>query len=643
MNCPVCAAEAPAEATHCPACGRPFPADCQTLSGAQTALLHGGLGALLGREVAGYRLEKRLGKGGMGEVFLAEQLKLGRRVALKVLARQGEAERSRFEREARLLASLDHPHIVPIHDVFAAHGQLCIAMAYVPDSLADRIARERHLPPLEVQRLARQAALALDAANRQGIVHRDVKPGNILLTRDGDVRLADFGLARALAEEGLTGSQAILGTPAFMPPEQWQDGRRCDHRSDLYALGCTLYMMLTGRPPFVGPTLVDFMRQHLSEQAPSLHSLCPDAPQHLVGAVERLLAKDPGARFAHGRQLAETLEGPPESAASDDASIDCGHALALGDTVAGSAAPVRPRAGRRGVLGWLKELFAGPRGGMADPQRARELLRQAWDAFEAGRGEAAEHACDEAVALAPALAFAYLVRAMLAAQSGQAARAAAACTAGLALNASDAERAALLHTRGVARTALDDHAGARADLDEALRYAPDRVDTYCDRARCLLHLGDARGARRDCSAALALEQSRAEAWFTRGVARAIEGRHAEAREDFCRATDCAPSDPTPKLWRVALGGDPGLLEGLHHGLAYLHLGTIEPSALLKAAAEPAEHRNERLCVAYMHIGLRHEQHGRPEQARRAYQACLQAGSQVFERAWARARLVALGS
>ncbi len=288
---------------------------------------------LLGLELGGYLISKLLGQGGMGAVFLSTHLNLGRRAALKVLRpalSRDERLIARFRREARALARLESPYIVPIYDMFVADHLFCIAMRYAEHgSLRDLLKQSGPMEEAQAARLIGQAALGLAAAAEEGIVHRDVKPGNLLLTSEDRVQIADFGLvkvtsgapqldlsadlpapglpARPDAEGSLTDYGSFIGTPAYMSPEQFADSRRADHRSDLYGLGCTLYEMLTGQLPYEGPTAINFCNQHGLNDVPDPRALRSDLAPALVEAVTRLLQKDPAKRFPNGRKLARHL------------------------------------------------------------------------------------------------------------------------------------------------------------------------------------------------------------------------------------------------------------------------------------------------------------------------------------------------
>jgi eukaryotic-like serine/threonine-protein kinase len=267
--------------------------------------------AIVGR----YALERELGRGGMGVVLLARDLSLDRLVALKLLPAMLAAQpvlRERFLREARTAAGLSHPHVVPIHAV-EAHGDIVfIAMAFVDgESLAERVRRVGPLPPREVARIMREVAWALAYAHGRGIVHRDIKPDNILIERgSGRAMVTDFGIARpadsAASSKQLTLEGQLIGTAAFMSPEQGA-GEPVDGRSDLYALGGVGFFALTGRAPFEATTLEAILVARFTQAAPPVASARPDVPAALASAIDRCLAREPNDRFASAEALAEAL------------------------------------------------------------------------------------------------------------------------------------------------------------------------------------------------------------------------------------------------------------------------------------------------------------------------------------------------
>ncbi|HWP36697.1 MAG TPA: protein kinase [Gemmatimonadales bacterium] len=263
--------------------------------------------ALAGR----YSLQRELGRGGMGIVYLAHEVALDRPVALKLLPPLLAAEptlRERFMREARTAAKLSQPNIVPIHTVDQVGTFVFFTMAYVEgESLGAAIRRRGAVPAAEAARIVREVAWALAYAHAHGVVHRDVKPDNILLEAGSSRALVtDFGIAQVSAAPGITGRGEILGTAEFMSPEQ-ASGEAVDERSDIYSLGVVAYYMLTGRLPFEGETIAAVLGKHITQPAPPLASVAPEVPRHLAQAVDRCLAKNPADRFANGEALAAAL------------------------------------------------------------------------------------------------------------------------------------------------------------------------------------------------------------------------------------------------------------------------------------------------------------------------------------------------
>jgi TolB-like protein len=270
-----------------------------------------------------YHIERELGAGGMATVYLAEDLKHRRKVALKVLKPELAAVlgAERFLREIEIAANLNHPHILPVFDSGEAGGLLYYVMPHVEGgSLRQRLEREKQLSIDDAVQIAHEVADALDYAHRHNVVHRDVKPENILLEERHAV-VADFGVAGAIDVAGgprLTETGVALGTPAYMSPEQVAGSKEVDGRSDLYALGCVLYEMLAGEPPFTGPTMESIVHQHLAVAAPSITNLRPAAPAAVAGALARALAKTPADRFSRVSEFAQAL-GERELAATQAA------------------------------------------------------------------------------------------------------------------------------------------------------------------------------------------------------------------------------------------------------------------------------------------------------------------------------------
>lgn len=262
-----------------------------------------------------YRLLERIGAGGMGEVWRARDTELEREVALKLLAMHHVADPvaiERFRREAIALAALQHPHVVGVYDAGTSDGLAYLVMELLPGpSLATRLEREGPLPQEEVRRLGAQIAAGLAAAHAAGIVHRDIKPANVVTDRTGAVKLVDFGIARDVVApaEPLTQTNTIVGSAPYVSPEQFE-GRPADARSDLYALGCLLTALLTGRPPYDGQTPVALAHQHLTVTLPPTAQRCPGTAPVLAGLIDELLAKDPDRRPSSAAAVAARLAAP---------------------------------------------------------------------------------------------------------------------------------------------------------------------------------------------------------------------------------------------------------------------------------------------------------------------------------------------
>ena len=259
-----------------------------------------------------YRLERELGHGGMATVYLAQDLRHDRAVALKVLKPElaHALGPERFLREIQVTAQLDHPHILPLLDSGDAGGFLYYVMPYVQgETLRTRLMREKQLPLDDAFQIAAEVADALNYAHGQGIVHRDIKPENLLLA-GRHVRVADFGIARAVTAAGgdsLTATGVAIGTPAYMSPEQAGGSKDVDGRSDLYSLGCVLYEMLAGHPPFTGGTAHEILARHSMDAVPSLAAARPTVPEGLERAIATALAKVPADRFSTAAQFADAL------------------------------------------------------------------------------------------------------------------------------------------------------------------------------------------------------------------------------------------------------------------------------------------------------------------------------------------------
>jgi serine/threonine protein kinase len=259
--------------------------------------------------IPGYRIEEKLGSGGMADVYLGVQEVLSRKVAIKVLAAemmQNQQVLERFLNEARTASRLEHPNIVTIHDVGQVEDTCYIVMEYLPESLISRIKNspDNKIQPREVFRILKRMAMALDYAHREGFIHRDIKPDNILFRKDNTPVLVDFGIARAVDSSAqLTTTGMIIGTPHYMSPEQCQ-GEKIDHQSDLYSLGIVLYEMLTGDIPYRADSAAGVLVKHIQEPVPHL----PVELQRYQPLLSRMVAKDKSKRVQSGKELLDCLQ-----------------------------------------------------------------------------------------------------------------------------------------------------------------------------------------------------------------------------------------------------------------------------------------------------------------------------------------------
>ena len=264
-----------------------------------------------------YRLEERLGAGGMSEVWSALDLELDRRVAVKLLA--PHADRARFEREARAVAALAHPNICALYGYGETEGRPFMVLEYLPGgSLEDRLALGRPLPDDETRRIAHDIAAGLAHAHERGLVHRDLKPSNVLFDSEGRAKIADFGIARLGEPSGLTEVGTVLGTATTISPEQ-AAGAQATPASDVYAFGVILYRMLAGRPPFEAKDAMAMVAMHRDEAPPPLATIRPDAPARLESVATAALAKSPADRPRNGTALLAELGGAGPAAPGDTA------------------------------------------------------------------------------------------------------------------------------------------------------------------------------------------------------------------------------------------------------------------------------------------------------------------------------------
>ena len=311
LTCSRCNSPAPAGARFCAECGGPLRTDTPTIDGLRERLQTAVEGT--------FRIERLLGRGGMGAVYLAREPALDRQVAIKVLPpeRAESADlRERFRREARTAAQLSHPHIVPLLTFGEADGLVYFVMGYVDgETLSTRLQREGPLSVGEAVRVLTELAQALSYAHSRAVVHRDVKPDNVLLEQPrGLVRLTDFGIAKQYAgRPSLTAEGAVIGTPLYMSPEQASGRTDVNARTDIYSLGAVAFTVFTGRPPFEGRSSSDIMRQHLTSDVPRLRDVSPGLPAALDEAVQRCLAKEPTARWRDPIEFSNALTAVGDS------------------------------------------------------------------------------------------------------------------------------------------------------------------------------------------------------------------------------------------------------------------------------------------------------------------------------------------
>ncbi len=339
---------------------------------------------LVGVEIGGCRIERQLGRGAMGAVYLGHHRSLDLMVAVKILSpdylEMEEENVERFLREARTCAKLQHPHIVSALNVGQEHGYYYMVMHYIDGhTLQAEIERAGALPVERAVAIVRQAAEALEEARRHQIVHRDIKPDNIMLDRDDQVKLTDLGLAKCLDEDkNLTQLGTTLGTPYYMSPEQAMDSLSADHRSDLYGLGCTFFHLVTGSVPYNDPSPLVVLSKHANAPLPDARALVPELPADLAAIIRRLMAKKPEDRyetagdlivdldrFAAGQPLLEI--STPDAPEEEDWRIRAGAKLLIVDDSAIMRQIMRGALKRLGAL----ELFEAE-----DGAEALELIKR---------------------------------------------------------------------------------------------------------------------------------------------------------------------------------------------------------------------------------------------------------------------------
>ncbi|MCA9930849.1 MAG: serine/threonine protein kinase, partial [Anaerolineales bacterium] len=271
---------------------------------------------LTGKQLGPYQIVAPLGEGGMAAVYKAYQPSIDRYVALKVLPRHFADDPEfiqRFKQEARVIANLQHPHILPVHDFGEAEGYTYMAMRFIRGGeLSEWMQTNAPISLPQIRRIITQIGDALDYAHSQNIIHRDIKPSNVLIDERGNCLLTDFGLAKMMETSvKLTRTGGILGTPAYMSPEQGM-GQGVDHRSDIYALGVILYEMVTGRPPYQAETPMAIMIKHIQAPLPPPNQYNPDLPESVERVILKALAKNKEDRFATAGEMVQALQRATE-------------------------------------------------------------------------------------------------------------------------------------------------------------------------------------------------------------------------------------------------------------------------------------------------------------------------------------------
>ncbi len=304
----------------------------------------------IGIQIPGYKIIEKIGHGGMGTVYKARQLSMDRVVALKVLSEKYSTNREfvdRFIREARAAGRLNHPNVIHVHDVSKVNQLHFFSMEFVDGfSLKELLRIQGKMEPGKVLDIALQTAKAIEFAHENAIVHRDIKPDNIMITKDGVVKLADLGIAKSFDEETANDTthqpRRVLGTPHYMAPEQAL-GKEIDHRVDIYALGATIYHTLTGHTPFTGSTAHEVIRAHIQESLPPIQEFSPSVPDALCFTVERMMAKLPEKRYSNMTRLIEDLDRCQKGVVAGIERIEEGHSTILPAVSDGARKVHRPK------------------------------------------------------------------------------------------------------------------------------------------------------------------------------------------------------------------------------------------------------------------------------------------------------------
>jgi serine/threonine-protein kinase len=521
-----------------------------------------------GDRIAHFRVRSKLGEGGMGVVYAADDEKLRRIVALKVLPSIGQAaKRARFLREARSAAAVSHPNVATIYEVGEDEGRVYIAMEYLRGASLRAHVSER-LPTEEVQRVARGIATALARAHAQGVVHRDLKPDNVMLTEDGVVKVLDFGLATAPTsapdvaevEPTLTAEGQILGTPSYMSPEQAK-GRALDARTDVFSCGVMLYELATGRRPFTGQGALEILVA-IERDAPVPPSrLEPRVPPSLEAVILRCLEKNPAARYPDGGALLEALTkgetptppshvSPPVRRARSRLGLVLLASLAIGVVAVGTTWGLRARAPQPSTSAAatsaapsVTTLTALPAPSAASPE-ALSAFRAGQQAFHDGMYREAVHSLRHAVEVEPSFAAAHLRLALLERwfDSRDDARASFQRATLLRTDLSERDRALLDAAEPVVtRQPYDAHEAERRFLALVQRY-PGDVEIRYWAASVYEELGDFEAIGKLCDQITTMDPGFGGAWNGCALGYAYLGRPADARHS---TEECRRISPVP--------------------------------------------------------------------------------------------------
>jgi tetratricopeptide (TPR) repeat protein len=496
------------------------------------------------QQIGRYQVLGEVARGGMGVVYQAHDPVTDRAVALKLLLNQGRAvSRKRFEREAEALARVDHPNVVRLFDYdVTPSGVPYMAMEWVEgETLHRRLHRGDPLDPDRAVEVATALCGAVAACHAAGLLHRDLKPGNVLFARDGTLKLTDFGLTRdtdpSTSRTQLSSSGNFMGSPGYWAPEQARGQLdQIGEPTDVYGLGATLFAMLTGRPPQEGVTLPEILSA-LEAKKPAPSSLNPAVPAWLDRVVGRALATEPADRFESAEALGAALSdgalvAPPGQPRALVATLTLMTAGLLAALLVATGAWPRHEGGRR----------PSDAAGTADPglevsAEAKAALERGDRSSEEGRGQAAIEDYTQAIRLQPNYAKAFLQRGKSRGRWGDLAGAIEDFGAAIRFQP---DNASAYYNRGVARDALNDRQGAVEDYTQAIRLKPDYPSAYNNRGGARTELGDHQGAVDDYTQALRLRPDDAKTYHNRGISRGRLNDHRGAIEDFERALELAP-------------------------------------------------------------------------------------------------------